>query len=215
MALKLDRKKFYDHVRISVFGGRLLPLQVDGMENLLDVQEKYLPDIAVDELGYDLATSYHETGASMQPITERGARSYFDQYEPGTKKGRMLGNTVKGDGFRYRGEGHVMNTGRRNAAYATTQLNKKFNLGIDLIAHPELRGDPKISALSLFLGNREGWWTGKDLSDFLDGVDESDAEDLREFVNARRVVNGTDKAEKIGRYALGFEKAIRGALVQA
>lgn len=212
MALKIDFKKFYDSARVHVFAGRILPLQFDGMENLFRVQAKHLPDIAVDELAYDLATAYHETGASMQPITERGERSYFNKYEPGTKLGRMLGNTVKGDGYRFRGEGHVQNTGRRNAAYATKQLNAKFNLGIDLVANPELRGDPVISALSLFLGNREGWWTGKDLSDFLDGKDESDAEDLREFINARRVVNGTDKANTIGRYALAFEKAVRGAL---
>jgi hypothetical protein len=65
--------------------------------------------------------------------------------------------------------------------------------------------------MSLFLGNKEGWWTGTDLADFIDGVDEADAKDLREFVNARRLVNGTDKAEKIAGYALIFVRALKAA----
>lgn len=68
-----------------------------------------------------------------------------------------------------------------------------------------------ISAHSLFLGNREGWWTGKKLDDYLDHVDESDAEDLREWTKARYVVNGTDKAAKIANGALTFERALKKA----
>jgi putative chitinase len=162
-------------------------------------------------LAYSLGTLYHETAHTMQPIIERGQRAYFDKYEPGTRIGKILGNTQPGGGYRYRGEGHVQNTGRANAAKATKRLNQVFNLGIDLVANPEKRGDPFISAHSLFLGNKEGWWTGKGLLAYLDGVDEADAEDLREFVNARRVVNGTDKAALIAGYALAFERALKAA----
>jgi len=49
------------------------------------------------------------------------------------------------------------------------------------------------------------------MGDYLDGIDESDAEDLREFINSRRVVNGTDKAALIGGYALAFERALKAA----
>jgi predicted chitinase len=208
----IDRSAFFAHIRRSeLFPNGLSQNQVNGLENLLGVWEKYLADEPLAHLAYNLATAYHETAATMQPIKERGARSYFDKYEPGTKLGKLLGNTEVGDGYRFRGEGHVQNTGRRNAQVATDRLNEKFGLGIDMVADPALRGDPLISALSLFLGNAEGWWTGKDLYDFIDNIDEDDAEDLREFIAGRRVVNGTDKAEKIGRQALVFEAALKAA----
>lgn len=210
----MDRTKFYAALRkrdSGVFGTSLSQQQVDGLETLLDVWQRYCADDPLDLLAYNLGTAYHETAHTMQPITERGQRSYFNKYEPGTRIGKILGNTLKGDGYRFRGEGHVQNTGRRNARYASKRLNEKFGLRVDLEANPGKRGDPLISALSLFLGNKEGWWTGKDLLQYLDGKDESDEEDLREFINARRVVNGTDKARLIGGYALAFEKALKAA----
>lgn len=208
----MNRTAFYAALR----GGAMFPKgldanQVAGTENLLDVWAKYFADDALQFLAYDLATAFHETAATMQPIKERGAVAYFSKYEPGTKLGKMLGNTIAGDGYRFRGEGHVQNTGRRNARHASDQINKRFGLTIDLVAEPEKRGDPFVSAISLFLGNREGWWTGRDLDDFIDGIDEAADEDLREYTAARRVVNGTDKAAKIAAYAVEFGKALKAA----
>lgn len=208
------RKIFFAELRkrkSGVFGTSLSQKQVEGLTRLLDVWEQYYWADPIDFLAANLGTAYHETARTMQPITEYGPRSYFDKYEPGTRLGKILGNTIVGDGYRFRGEGHVMNTGRANAAKATKGLNEAFGLNIDLVANPHLRGDPFISAHSLFLGNKEGWWTGKALGDYLDGIDESDDEDLREFINNRRVVNGTDKARLIAGHSLAFEHALRAA----
>jgi putative chitinase len=207
----MNRRAFYEHVRGAVFGGSLSQSQVEGMENLLNVQAKYIPDMDDDELAYDLGTASWETANTMQPITERGPKSYFNKYDPGTRIGNILGNTQPGDGYRFRGEGHVQNTGRRNASVATKRLNQLYNLGIDLVANPDQRGDPLISALSLYIGNREGWWTGKAIEDYIDFIDESDDEELREFANARRIVNGTDKAAEIAKRALAFKKGLQKA----
>lgn len=205
----MNRSIFYDAVRTSLFGGSLDQDQVDGINNLLDVWNKYFSTLGIvnptDHLAYDLGTAFHETAHTMQPITERGAVSYFNKYEPGTSLGKRLGNTVKGDGYRFRGEGHVQNTGRRNAGVATKRINEVFNLGVDLVANPEQRGDPFISAVSLFLGNHEGWWTGKKLGDYL-------IPGRPDFVNARRVVNGTDKAATIAGYAQKFKAAIQASV---
>ncbi len=35
----------------------------------------------------------------MQPVTEYGAKSYFNKYEPGMPIGKQLGNTQQGDGY--------------------------------------------------------------------------------------------------------------------
>ncbi|WP_194086914.1 hypothetical protein [Pseudohoeflea suaedae] len=200
----MNRKAFFDAVR-PMFGGGLSQSQVNGLNRLLDTWEKYYAATdCVEELAYNLATSFHETGRTMQPITERGGRSYFNKYEPGTRLGKILGNTQKGDGYRYRGEGDVQNTGRANAAKATKRLNQVFGLGVDLVANPGKRGDPFISAHSLFLGNREGWWTGKKLGDYI-------RPGKADYKNARRVVNGLDKAALIAGYAIKFERALRGA----
>ena len=56
-----------------------------------------------------------------------------------------------------------------------------------------------------------GVYTGKKLGNYVDDIDESDAEDLREYINARRVINGQDHAEEIGKSALIFERALRSA----
>ena len=96
-----------------------------------------------------------------------------------------------------------MITGRRNYRFAGQKL------GIPLEQNPELARDLKTSAAILVLGTMEGWFTGKDLTDYIDDVDESDDVDLKEFVQARRTVNGTDKAALIAGHALIFEKALK------
>lgn len=211
--MRINRVKFFEELRhTGLFNGHLTQSQVDGLNRLLDAWERYCQSWPLDELSYDLSTSYWETGETMQPIHERGGRSYFNKYEPGTRIGRNLGNTVPGDGYRFRGEGDVQNTGRANARKSSAKLNELFGLNTDFINHPEQRGDPLYSALCLFVGNHEGWWTGKPLSAYLDGKDEGDAEDLREFILARHVVNGTDKAETIGKNAILFEHVVRASV---
>lgn len=212
----MDRSKFYKSIRSSgLFPGGMTQSQVDGMERLLDTWGKYYSPDPIEYLAYNLATSYHETGATMQPIYERGPVSYFEKYEPGTRLGTMLGNTKKGDGYKFRGQGDVQNTGRRNAKKATDELNARFKLGVDLVNNPGKRGDPFISAHSLFLGNREGWWTGKKLSDYIRKGSSPD------WFNGRAIVNGDkntiakgskiSNGRKLANYADAFLDALKAA----
>lgn len=148
-----------------------------------------------NQCAYVLATTYHETAHTMKPIYERGAKAYFSKYEPGTKIGKNLGNTTKGDGFLYRGRGFTQITGRANYLKAGNKLK------IDLIGNPDLALNPKTAAQILVIGMIEGWFTGKKLSAYIT-TGKSD------FVGARRIINGTDKAALIAGYAKQYDSLL-------
>lgn len=172
-------------------------------------------------LAYIMATAWHETGGTMEPIREnlnysakglrRTFRKYFTEVEA-QKYARQperianrayanrLGNAdeASGDGWKFRGAGYVQLTGRRNFAEFSVRL------GVDLVGNPDLACDPKHACAILFDGMMDGVFTGVGLRKYIKpGV-------LRDFVGARRVVNGTDKADLIAGYAGRFMGALEG-----
>lgn len=176
-----------------LFGGRMSQSQVEGCEAL----RRATLGLPPPQRAYLLATAYHETAQTMQPIREYGERPYFAKYEPGTPIGRDLGNSVAGDGYRYRGRGYVQITGRRNYTRAGSKL------GVNLIGDPDAALQPTIAARILIEGCREGWFTGRRLEDYLPLGAAPD------YVGARRVINGTDRAQQIAGYARTFAAALQ------
>ncbi|WP_139812525.1 hypothetical protein [Ensifer aridi] len=182
---------FFKQVREAF--GALKQSQVDGFELILNEATKR--GIPLPFLAYILATVWWETARTMQPIAEYGKG-----------RGRKYGVKGKHGQVAY-GRGYVQLTWDYNYEKA----DQKLGLGGALTKNYELAMDPKIAVLILFEGMKEGWFTGKDLDDYIDLIDEGDKEDLREFANARRIINGTDKQVEIGQIALKFEVALRGA----
>ena len=179
-------KAFFDEIR-PMFERGMTQGCVDGLNTLLKATENLAPT----QRAYLLATAFHETAQTMQPIHERGGRPYFDRYEPNTRAGRNLGNTRPGDGYLFRGRGYVQLTGRRNYLLASEKT------GTDLVADPDMALRPAIAAHILVQGCLEGWFTGHRLDEY-----------LPDYTAARRVVNGTDRAVEIAHYAADFERAL-------
>lgn len=144
-----------------------------------------------DEAAYILGTAAWETNYTFEPVRE----AYYlgSKAEAYRKKLRY---------YPWYGRGFVQLTWEENYKKAGKRI------GVDLTTNPDKAMDPYIAAEILVVGMKEGWFTGKDLDDYIDSVDESDKEDFLEFYNARRIVNGMDKANEIAILAEKYEKEL-------
>lgn len=177
--------------------GRHGSRQTAGLTALLGFisQDELLTDSR--HIAYLLATIKHETANTFEPIVERGSRKYFDRYEPATRLGKQLGNTEIGDGFRFRGRGYVQITGRHNYARLSTFV------GRDLIAQPDDACLPDVAYKIASSGMINGLFTGVRLDRYITAR-------KCDYVAARRVVNGQDRAQLIAGYAGRFEQLLAG-----
>lgn len=190
---------FFDNVRRTLFDGGLNAKQKSGLSTILSEWKAEYAKSDDRWLAYALATAHHETGRTMQPIKEWGRESYFfDMYDKDGLRpdvAKQLGNTQPGDGARFPGRGYVQLTGRTNYAYWGARLKK------DLTGNPDLVKVPAIAVFILFHGMEEGRFTGKKLSDYLSGG-------KTDWKNARRIINGVDKADLIASYAVRYYASI-------
>lgn len=185
--MTIHRDYFFDSIRYYLAGGSLSQGQVEGCTALLDWFDNDnapIPDQHhLDDrmLAYCLATTWHETAFTMQPVKEYGSESYLKSkpYYP------------------WYGRGYVQLTWKDNYQKQDTKLGLKGALMKD----PDLALDPKISTQVLLLGMADGDFTGKRLGNYF-------TSDLTDWYNARRIVNGTDKANEIAKYGELFCNAI-------
>jgi len=117
--------------------------------------------------------------------------------EYGKGKGKKYGTPDPVTGETYYGRGYVQLTWKDNYQKQDTKLE----LNGALMADPDLALNPDI-ALSVILGGMvDGDFTGKKLSDYF-------TDQLTDWVDARRIVNGTDRAQDIAGYAMAFVDAM-------
>ena len=186
-----DRDIYYGVVRDSLFSGGMSQEQVDGQSVILAVWEHQGGGTPMDDLrwlAYMLATTYHETAERMWPIEEYGKGS-----------GREYGVPDPETGETYYGRGFVQLTWRENYAKASKILSLYDER--DLEYHAWMALDSLIATRVLFRGMAEGWFTGKQLGDYFNDVDDDP-------LNARQIINGNDKDEIIKDYHYQFLAAL-------
>jgi len=150
-------------------------------------------------IAYILATAHWESHMGKN-MTELGGPNYFDKYEVGTNLGKRLCNIYPGDGSKYKGRGFVQITGRGNYTRFTQILSARGE-AVNLVDNPKQAADPRIAAIVIVHGMRTGAFTGKRLTQF--GTDSR-----YDFINARTIVNGHDRAETIARIARAYRRAM-------
>ncbi|PJF03496.1 hypothetical protein [Acinetobacter seifertii] len=157
------------------------------INNFFKSHKKYHPNLY--EIAYMLATGFIESYHYLKPqqlysrIPEGGGKAYFNKYdiEFKPKKAKELGNLQRGDGYTFRGRGLVQLTGRSNY--------KKFSsiTGKNLEENPDLACEFQYSVPIMIVGMKDGIFTGYKLSSFINN-------DKIDYLRARRIINGKDKA---------------------
>ena len=181
---------FFDVIRAGLFGGSLSQGQVDGHNIIGNVCSVAGLDPVLEQSAYILATVYHETAQTMQPIEEYGG--WNTRYAP------------------WFGRGYVQLTWEENYKRQQDKLHAIEQVHIYKIPY-QVHDDwnlalvPSTSAIITVGGMRDGDFTGKKLNDYIKpgSVD---------YVDARRIVNGTDRAEQIAVYAREYELALRAGM---
>lgn len=127
------------------------------------------------QIAYVLATVEWETAQAWHPVREA-----FWKTEEWRKKNLRYAP--------YYGRGYCQITWKNNY--------EKYGklLGIDLVNQPDLALEPHNALFILVHGFKTGAFTGRKLEDYITST-------KCDFVNARRCINGTDKASTIAKLA--------------
>lgn len=142
-----------------------------------------------NQTAYILATAYWETARTMRPVVEA-----FWLSEDWRRRNLRY--------YPWHGRGYVQLTWEANYIKAGDKL------GLDLTTDPDVVMQPEVAVQILVQGMMEGWFTGKKLPDYVDGG-------AKDYIGARRVVNGTDKAKAIAELAREYEASITSRPVPA
>lgn len=185
--------------------GRLSQSQVDRLNFLVSAIDAD-KSISYAQGAYILATAWHEVGVELLPIEEWGKGRKLDY-------GRWFKNS--------KGQEYCFKNGNRNTVYLRSEYDHLYygrgyvqltwmdnyfratkELGVDFLNNPDLVLKEEYAIKIMILGMKQGWFTGHTLSRHI-------SQSKKDFVNARKIINGTDKASLIAGYANTFLSALK------
>lgn len=158
--------------------GKITPKQLEGMEAILNA---WSASGYTDPrwLAYILATVFHETARKMQPVKEYGGEKYLRSKPYYPYYGRDLVHTTWISNY---------------------EKVKRFT-GVDVVSNPDLIMQIETAAKVAIEFMAKGYYTGRKLSHYFNDT-------KTDWVNARRIINGTDKAKEIAEIAERFYSAL-------
>lgn len=190
-----DPAKFFAAVKApALFTSALKPDQKAGLEAILAAAAAAKWPLSF--AAYALATAFHETAATMQPVreafwlSESWRKAHLTKYYP------------------YYGRGYVQLTWRKNYERADRELG----LGGKLVSNLDLGMKPEVAAPIMIKGMEQGWFcASKDGArhDLARHVARSGPSTRAQYQSARRIINGVDKADKIAGEAIAFQSALQ------
>lgn len=190
--MKFNRTSFFSCFRAYHKAERnknLTQSQVDGLTFLLDRIEHDATWVMPEQIAYFLATIAHETAWTFEPIKEYRSKTLSAAQKKYWPSG-------------FYGRGYVQLTWENNYRKAGERI------GVDLAAKPDLALEPRVAYQIAALGMTGGWFTGKALSHYINSQ-------ITDYKNARRIVNGLDKASHIAGIAQAFEKCLRSSVADS
>ena len=194
----MNTQLFLREVNASLFSNRMSNSQREGIIiKLTEFGNHKITDIRWS--AYMLATSFHETARTMQPMEEigKGRGKPYGQKLKCNRKPYTWPDKI------YYGRGDVQLTWYENYR----NMGKILNL--PLLEQPELALQPDISARIMIEGmtkgiSNRGDFTGVSLENYFNSYTDDP-------VRARRIVNGLDQANRIAEYHYKFLDAIKKA----
>ncbi len=203
--MKFNRKAFFDDYK-----GRFATITnqrvVDGLTFLLDEIEKDNGFTMIREVAYFLATIKGETGI-FHPLQEKRA-SRINQPKLWETQNRYWNTGFYGRGYvQLTWENNYLKAGKKlvglkmkkNGGVEITITEKTFVQTADLVMQPE------AAYLIASRGMKEGWFTTKKLSDYIKQGQPPD------YVGARKIINGTERASMFADFASKFELILRAS----
>jgi predicted chitinase len=209
--MALDRKVFFDRVRKAPFSGSMTLGQVEGMNAILDEWERQkLKDLRW--LAYMMATAFHETATTMQPVIETRQPKEATNPSVDTAIARLERAWAAGKmpwvkTAYWRKDAHGQSWLGRGLPQVTHEYNyarAEKETGIPFTRDPSLMLIMANAVPVMFSGMIKGWFTGRKLSDYFGGA-------KADSFNARRIINATQKAAVVADHYNDFH----GALIAA
>jgi len=183
--MPIDKVFFYSEIRSQGLFKQLTQMQVDSIDAIL-MECELQGVVDVRQIAYIFATAYWEAHnprkpeLRMTPMIEYGGNAYL----------------VSKPYYPYYGRGLSQITWLDNYKKEAKRLK------LDLVKSPDLILDIPIAANSHVYCMSKGIYTGKKLSDYIKG-------DKCDFIEARRIINGKDKAKEISEIAERFLKCLK------
>jgi hypothetical protein len=222
----IDKRIFFDQYRLLMDGDQRLEQSlvnsIDLFLNMAGFDSAQPPVVAqgagyfsVAQWAYVFATVFHETAATMAPVREA-----FRQSE----EWRRLNLSY----WPHYGRGYVQITHKDNYERMAAVVKRDLKI---VIQHRDDFMLPRVAFYVLVYGFKHGSYTGKAISDYIpDNTVKSErvhfenvatqlmkpTETLlyKYFKDARRCINGTDRADMIAGYALRFLEILNKSIIK-